>query len=232
MGASAPLSFRTSRCAAHRHPEFTIVFRRPMPIPSLERMLLDHFEEAVAAGTRFLPGQIVRAGWADFRLIERSDATLGLEERDAHATSEWTESVDHSLMQVWVQQEVCRSLGFEDSSFPQQTQSALVCSELFDAPGPYWLDRLKPMSDLDSGWFIGCLGAEHDHNQEENLTKVWPLWHLVVRMPFLGQFLALPTGTQLEVEPPPHVAAKVLIDGVERLPRAGSYLEALNRHRD
>jgi hypothetical protein len=189
-------------------------------------MLLDYFEESVAAGTQFLPGQVVLVGWADFRIIERSDGTLGLEERDPWAESDWSESVDESLMQVWFQQEVCRSLGL-DSSFPRQTQTAIVCTELFNDPGPYVLDRARA-DDSVSGWFVGCGRDEHDHNEESNL-ELTLLWLLVAKIPFLGQFLALPPKTFLEVAGPRPLRLTVALGGHERKPLRGSYLEAAQK---
>ena len=51
--------YRTTQCAAHGHPEFTVRFARDVPVPGLERLLLGYFEGAVARGTSFKPGQTV-----------------------------------------------------------------------------------------------------------------------------------------------------------------------------
>jgi hypothetical protein len=57
-------SFRTTRCAAHGHREVTIELAVELPIPQIERFLLDYVEDAVARGTQFLPGQTLRVEWA------------------------------------------------------------------------------------------------------------------------------------------------------------------------
>ena len=75
-------TFRTTTCAAHGHPEVTLVLARPLPLPGVASMLLGYFEDAVARGTTFAAGQTVQVGWALLRLCDRDDGTLGVQERE------------------------------------------------------------------------------------------------------------------------------------------------------
>ena len=90
-------------------------------------MLLDYFETAVGRGAKYLPGQIIRFGWSVLRVCERSDGTLGIEERALTPELAWTESVDHALMDLFTQQQIAASVGLVDEmSYPTQDDSLLV----------------------------------------------------------------------------------------------------------
>jgi hypothetical protein len=60
------------------------------------------------------------------------------------------------------------------------------------------------------------------------LTVV-PLIEIAVRVPPLTQFFALPTGTDVAVSAEGRLRARVFLDGEERQPVDGSYLDSLNR---
>src|SRR5262245_14233860 len=78
LAPMSQLTFRTSQCARHRHPEFTVILRNGAFMPGLERVLLDYFEGRVAEGVKFMPEQLVQLGWARLKLVKRADGTLGV----------------------------------------------------------------------------------------------------------------------------------------------------------
>ena len=220
------LVFKTRTCSQRGHREFTLVFREPRPVPQLEEMLLSYFERAVARGTEFKPGQIVQVGWAMLRLKMRDDGTLGVEEPEVGSATPWVESVDRSLMEVWYQKEVVSSLGLTAPAFPQQSQSALVCNRLREGLEAYAMSRSAPARADESGWFIGCAEGDHDHDSPANLRKA-QLAGVAAKLPFLTQFLALPTGTNVHLAAGGRVRPTIFIDGNEASPKPGSYLAAL-----
>jgi hypothetical protein len=220
--------YRTTQCTAHGHPEFTIVFRRELPVPGLEKMLLSYFESAVAKGTVFKSGQTVQIGWATLRLKDRDDGTLGVLEPDVLHELKWIESVDQSLFETWRQKEVLESVGLQDrADYPRQALQAIVCSNVTESR-EFILGRTEPTGPTDSGWFIGCTDESHDHQLADALRAV-PLIEIAVNLPPLAQFFALPAGTDVLISTPGRIRAKVFLDGEERLAASGSYLEALNR---
>lgn len=220
--------FHTTHCAEHQHPEFTIRFLREVPVPGLEKMLLGYFENAVASGTRFKPGQTVQLGWATLRLTQREDGTLGVLEPDLKTELKWIESVDQSLLETWRQKEVLDSVGLlERANYPRQALQAIVCSQVWDAPA-FMLGRTAPSTPTDSGWFVGCMDEAHDHQHAEALSVV-PLIEIAVKVPPLTQFFALPEGSDVVVTGPGRVRARVFFEGEELQPRESSYLAALNR---
>src|SRR5262245_6612330 len=206
--------FRTSQCSSHGHPEFTILFGDRPPVRGLEKTLLSHFENAVARGATFRPGQFVQLGWASLRLMSRTDGTLGVQEFDSQAESGWVETADKALMAAWQQKEVVLSLGLQEPAFPGQMQDAVVCKKLLDGGSQYQLSRSDPDDEDDSGWFLACFGNDPDHDKPAELSMP-QLVHVTVRLPFLTQFLALPPGSDVHITGPGRIRATVFIDGEE-----------------
>ena len=99
-------TFSTTSCSNFGHPEITLTFSQPPPVPGLEAGLLSYFEAEVSRGTRFLPGETVQAGWLLLRMCKRADGTLGVQELDSKAPDGWVEAVDRSLVQSWYQEQV------------------------------------------------------------------------------------------------------------------------------
>jgi hypothetical protein len=216
----APKTFRTTACAQHRHPEFTLQLARVV-VPGIERMLVSYLEGAVAKGTRFEPGQTIQVGWGTLRVVARRDETLGLEERTGPES--WTETVDRTLHQTWYQKEVAASVGLGDRlAFPRQDQAAMVAKCTLGASS-WLLTRLDAGDERFSGWSIACTD-DHEHGER----AFPPLLAVIERMPFVTQFLALPTGAAVLVMGPGRIRAHVFVDGEERTAASGSYLAALN----
>ena len=220
-------TLRTQSCSAHGHREFTLTFGEPLPVPGIERMLLDYLEGGVAQGLRFEPEETVLLGWAMLRVGARADGTLGLWEMDLGAESGWAERVDRSLMQTWQQKELVRSVGLEELvDFPRQLQLGTVCNKVLERTS-YMLSRSAPADEEDSGWFLGCDDLGHDHDRPENVARV-QLLSVVDRLPFLAQFLALPATSQVVVLGPGRIRAELWHGERKLQPSPGSYLESLN----
>jgi hypothetical protein len=205
-------------------PTFTIQFAARPAVPHLERLLLDYFERAVAAGTTFRAGQTIQLGWSMLRLCDRDDGTLGVEERALSPTVSWTEAVDRALRDLWMQREVARSVALADElDFPRQDHS-LMLAPCADGGGSVLMSRLDgdELPDDFSGWTLTCT-ADHDHGERSFL----PLLGLAAVQPGLVQFLALPPGVTVLVSWDPRLRPTVFRAGEERTPTSGSYLAAL-----
>src|SRR5688572_10362182 len=149
---------RTTRCSAAGHRELTIQLVKQSAIPDVHQMLINYFEAAVARGTKFLPNQTVQIGWSILKLCERSDGTLGVQERELTPDVKWTESVDRAVADVWLQKEINASVGLIDAlTFPRQDDSALVAECAMES-NQIVMTRL-PDDDLPdgfSGWMFAC----------------------------------------------------------------------------
>jgi len=226
-------TFRTTTCAAHGHREVTLQLTRALPIPNIERNLLDYFEGAVARGTKFLPGQTVRIGWATLKLVERDDGTLGVCERELSPEVAWVEQVDRALHDTWVQHEIVASVGLAgEIAFPSQDDLVMISPCAEDSGEPLVMVRTT-VDDAPqfSGWSLQC-AEDHDHGEPAFV----PLLAVAANHPGLVQLLALPPSTlvfvsweekasapagQLRIEP------HVFRGDDELVPAPGSYLAAL-----
>jgi hypothetical protein len=224
-------TFVTTACARHGHREITLQTEQPPLIPNLERLLLDYFEGAVAAGEKFLPGQIVRVGWAVLRISDRSDGTLGVDERlIASGPPTWRGTVDNALADSWLQGEVARSIGLvERLAFPMQDQ-LFVVHECAATSVALELERAanEGLPPAASGWRLRC-AADHDHGP----ASAAPLLAIAAKHPALVPFLALPHGTRVVVtfRPLPdgnvRFSPRIYDASGELVPIAGSYVAAM-----
>jgi hypothetical protein len=184
------MMFRTVGCAEYDHPEFTVVFGTAPPPESSSKKILDYFQNAVAGGLRFVPGQSVSFGIHSVRIIDRSDGTLGVTERVGGEA--WEERVDQTVRDLLDQAVAAAKLGLsEDFSSVSDDDFAVVQPCGRDA-STLVLDR--PDDPQDYVWIVGC-GDDHDHSAwvYTDLFRVW------LAFPFTAQFLALPPGTRVVV---------------------------------
>jgi hypothetical protein len=223
------ISFATSGLGQHGHREIRFLFSEPVPVPHLERLLLGYFENAVASGVKFEPGQRIDLGGSLLRMFDRGDGTLGVRDVGSDGEDIAPESVHRALMRTWCRQEVARSWELTPS-FPSPHHRAIVCSQLEASKHAVLLKHLEPTSPDDSGWYIGCTDPNHSHDSEDNLGVVY-LLQIGDRYPWLDQFFALPVGTDLIVEMNQRVSVPALWrgEGEPIAPKPGSYVAALNQ---
>jgi hypothetical protein len=226
-------TYRTTKCGQHGHRELTVQLREPSPIPNLHNLLVDYFEDGVATGKQFKPGQTVRLGWATLRLCERADGTIGVEEREPAPTPTWVEGVDRALHDVWLQKEIVASVGLLDQlSFPSHDEMMMISDCAIDAPALI-MTRIAgdDLPEDFSGWMISC-AEDHDHGERHAL----PLLALAANHPGLVQLLALPRHAVVLVvyaekpnapEGTARIEPHVFWNGEELAPKPGSYLAAL-----
>lgn len=225
--------FRTTQCSQHGHREFTITLGAS-PIPDLHGMLISYFEQAVARGTKFFPGQTLQLGWSTLRFCERKDGTLGVEERELTPDVEWTESAHRALLDMWLQREICDSVGLlKDLTFPRQDDGVMI-ARCMDGAEALVLTRLAHDGDMPddfSGWSIAC-AEDHDHGERSVVAAL----AIAALHPGLVQLLALPHGctalvTWRERRDAPagmkRIVPHVFRDAEELTPKPGSYLASL-----
>ena len=216
---------RTTNCARHGHPEFQLVYDPEMvAIDDSVRWFAGWLEESVAQGTCYTAGQTCQIGWSVTEVRQRDDGDLTLWEPDMqHMPIVWSESVSRTLSHLGLQKDVVESvLDAEDSSFPSLRESAVICTRIGQSKGVV-MERTKP-SGAYSGWFCGCLGEDHDHNDVDELRLVSVYEAVVCHAPQILPYLALPPGTLASVGADD--APVIFRDGEPLEFKAGSYLAA------
>src|SRR5206468_240340 len=74
-------------------------------------------------------------------------------------------------------------------------QTAPVCDRFFEAKSCVELYRDEPARPSDSGWFIGCDSADHDHDSPLTRLGHLPLYAVAAMRPAVVPYLALPFAT-------------------------------------
>jgi hypothetical protein len=218
----------TTRCRDSGQPEFRVAVDGAAVIEPDIAFLLRTLEEWVQAGERFGDGETVQLGWCLLTVRVNEDNTLSLLEPDFRRMPIlWVDSVTSTLRHLRAQKDVCESF-FDPTAvcFPTLTQSCIVCTHLPEAQ-QLVMERHEPVA-ADSGWFLGCHGNTHDHNDARNLSRV-SLYEAALQNPETIPYLALPPAVLL------HVTADglrgIFHEGKALQPKDGSYVDAIAKRR-
>jgi hypothetical protein len=160
--------------------------------------LVTGLEESIREGSRFPVGETVGIGWLDCYVMDRGDGTLGLCEPDfVHFPPALVAGASNALEQLWFQREIARSVGLEpELDFPNHLQPAVTCAA-FDADLPAVLMHRYSHEEGESGWFIGCRGAVHEHTG--TALRSATLYELALAKPVIVGYLALPPDCSVVV---------------------------------
>jgi hypothetical protein len=182
----------TTRCKSHSHPEFVLDADSEVPDSHL-RELAQTIEEMVAAGSVFRPKQTFQVGWIVTQIASFDATQLTLVEPDMKSMPiRWVPGVTETLRQKMVQVFALDSFSLRDEmTMATALQSMVVCTE-YTAP-EFFMVRSEPDGN-DSGWFVGCLGQDHDHNDAENL-RCLSLYEASLHQRGIQNFLLFPVGT-------------------------------------
>lgn len=216
----------THRCADHGHAEFVLqVDPSAVPEQHIEQ-IIQTLEGMVAHGSVFAPGQTLQVGWMVTQVQRHDKMRLTLFEPDMRSLPvKYVPGVTETLRQMMLQLFVIDSFGVprNDMDIPSIRQSVVVCDKYQDASG-ILLMRGKAQDQSDSGWFIGCLDKDHDHQNTQNLAKI-PLYDAFLNRNAIQGWMAFPSGTfiALQGEQPPQVVR----DGKELIILPDSFLDRL-----
>jgi len=195
--ASSSKIFTTNTCQKFGHSEFRLVFDSPQVIDPDVIWLVEFLTRNIASGTQYKPGELVQIGWMVLKIQTNEEGTLSLLEPDfLEIPIRFTDSVTQTLVQLRLQKSVAESIDFEDLiAFPSLQQSCLICARIKDR-GDFMMERFEP-SQNDSGWYLGCIEQDHNHNDPINLQRV-SLYDIACGILTCVPFLALPPKTVVE----------------------------------
>jgi hypothetical protein len=184
-------------------------------------------EGMVEGGSVFAPGQTLQVGWMITQVQRYDETRLTLFEPDMRSLPvKYVPGVTETLRQMMLQLFVIDSLGVtrNEMDIPSIRQSVVVCDRYLEASGVL-LMRGKAQNKSDSGWFIGCLDKEHDHQNTQNLAKI-PLYDAFLNRNAIQGWMAFPSGTLIALQggQPP----QVFRDGKELMILPDSFLDRLH----
>ena len=188
---SHPMTVRTTRCQSVGHREVALEADvAQVPAGSLHELAAT-IEELVLAGSVFHPGETFQVGWMLTRIMPVDDRTLTLHEPDfANFPPAFVPSVTQTLRTMMLQVFMLDSVGLKpEMKTPSMTDGAMVCTNL--EHDRFMMHRFAPRSAADSGWYIGCLREDHDHEDPANI-QVISLYEAVLRKRTIESFLTFP----------------------------------------
>lgn len=218
---------RTHECCCLGHPEFRLAFDSHLVIEPDVIWLTKFLSQSVASGTRYNPGETVQVGWVILKIESNEERTLSLYEPDfVEIPINFVDSVTQTLVQLRLQKSVAESIGLEDQiTFPSLRQSCLICTRVKDR-GDFMMERFDP-SKHDSGWYMGCVDEDHNHNDPRNLQRV-SLYDVTRGMLSCVPFLPLPPKIQVEVK---NNNFNLRYNGESIVPKTNSFLQQYMRNK-
>jgi len=186
------------------------------------KWFLRFMEDAMESGARFKAGETIQIGWIIDRFEQQSESEIAICEPDfTNIPIAFRDSVTITLRHLRLHKDVVESVGLQPA-FPSIRQSAIVCSSFADEP--VIMVRNEPLSDTDSGVFVGCGDIRHDHETTENLERR-SLYEVALLAKSVIPFVALPVGSEVHLAP----GLEVFFEGKLRPIRRGSYLAEFAR---
>ncbi len=212
--------YTTSDLSSYGHKEFQLHYANALR-PDVE-IIADIIRTTVSTGGSLKPGDTIQIGCSLCRVIDRGEH-LGLEEPSFLSDPiQWVDSVDSTARHLRLQMAAAESCNLgSDLNFPSITNTAFVCSSIDQTEGIF-MDRVHPLSNQDSGWFVACSDQNHNHDSNENL-KQESLYALTLRKPAVIPFLGFPIGTTAMIRR--DQKPQVLLHGSMLRPEENSYLD-------
>lgn len=142
-------------------------------------------------------GETVQCGWFIFKAVE-GEQGLDLVTLDFKAIESFTYDFQITEQVHWSQQETLRLL---DASAQECTllSPALVSSSYYPGTPEAYLERYEPVSDGDSGWYVGVVNELLDPNEAESFVHQ-SLYELTIHDERFARFWLLPVGYRIYFE--------------------------------
>lgn len=107
-----------------------------------------------------------------------------------------------------------------EMNIPTIRQSLIVCSRYTEPD--FFMSRSNATNERDSGWFVGCLGQEHDHNDPANLRNV-SLFDAFLHQLGIQGFMTFPVGSVIVMDQ--NDGMSIFKDGTKVAIEPGSFLD-------
>ena len=218
----------TQHCRKFDHPEFVLEVDESRIPDEQIKLFIDNLEGLVAEGTVFEPRQKFKIGWMLTEVREYEGSRLTLLEPDMESLPiQLVPGISESLHQQMMQVFFIDSLAVprQDMEVPDIRQSAMVCSRYRES-GDLFLARSEPYKKTDSGWFLGCLDDDHDHEAVENLEVV-SLYEAFLKRREIEVWASFPRGSLIALER--GVVPRITRDDVPLDIQPGSFLDRMIR---
>jgi hypothetical protein len=218
---------KSTKCHLRKHAEFSICFEQTRVLKSDVEWLVHYLESKVLSGVIFEAGQTIQIGWMVLKIVKENENELTLQEPDfCGVPIKFQPTVNNTLAHLRMQKDAFESLDMPAAlKFPSILESAIICTK-HDDSGGFFMSRASAEQN-DSGWFVGCADANHNHNDPQNLKRV-SLYELACLREMIIPFIAFPEEASVLFN---LRTLKIEFKGQAVEPRNHSYLQQwLNKH--
>ena len=188
----------TQRCKQFNHREFAL----ELEDEALElhaHFLLRTIESMVERGEVLKPGETFQFGWLTLQIRALDDRRLTLFEPDLHSLPiEYIRGANAAIRHMMVQLFTLDSFAIERARMliPNMRQTVMVCDRFATAP-IFFMTRNDPIAHQeDTGWYMGCMDPDHDHDTRENLNCI-TLYEAFLKRNDIHPWLIFPTDTKI-----------------------------------
>lgn len=219
---------QTQRCSDFNHPEFVLDLENDA-LELHANVLLNSIENMVAGGEVLKPGETFQFGWLTLEIRAFDAGRLTLFEPDLRAFPiEYTPGANAAIRHMMVQLFTLDSFGIERARMliPKMRETVMVCDRFADAP-VFFMTRNDPINHTgDTGWYMGCMDPEHDHDTREHLECI-SLYEAVLKRSDIAQWIVLPTEAKVFLNRDD--APKVWLGDEKCVLQPGSFVDELVR---
>ena len=185
----------TTQCGRYGHAEFLLQAEGPAAEASLVE-LSRGLENMVAGGSKFRPGQSFLVGWMLTQVVQHDRDLLTLHEPDMQSMPvRLVAGITQTLQSMMVQKFTLESVGLADQMDLPSAQHYLTVCDRFQGQG-FFMVRRAPPEPADSGWFLGCLDARHNHRDPAVTTPI-SVYEAYLSQRFIVGFLGFPSGSMI-----------------------------------
>lgn len=187
----------TQSCKNYGHSEFVLELGSDA-FADAANNLMRSIEEMVARGEVLKPGETFQYGWLVLKIQRYDETRLTLFEPDMESLPiEFVANANNAILHTMHQLFTLDSFGIERArmKMPSMRQKAIVCDRFADTE-VFFMTRNEAFQADDSGWYMGCLDPDHDHDSHANLSCV-PLYDVVLKRNEIHNWIAFPTDAKI-----------------------------------
>ncbi len=195
------MRIETHSCKKYNHREFAIDIESDA-LSAHAAVLMRSIEDMVARGEVLKPGETFQFGWLILKIQPLDDTWLTLTEPDQKSEPiQYVPNANGAILHTMHQLFTLDSFGIERARMmmPNMREKAIVCDRFQDT-AMFFMTRNEPFQPGDSGWYMGCLDPDHDHNTHTNLSCI-SLYEAFLKRNAIHNWIVFPTESKIVLIP-------------------------------
>jgi hypothetical protein len=185
----------TARCSEFRHREFILRADETVVRDVYLTNAAQTVEAMVAAGEVFQPDETFQFGWMTAKIVAEGSNLAFVEPDMQSFPIKWVPGLTETLRTQILQLFMLDSVSLRSEMEIPSIQESLIVCKRYDQSN-FFMSRSVHENPTDSGWFVGCMGGRHDHNNPDNL-KCISLYEAFLNQRGIQGFVSFPVGSMI-----------------------------------